>query len=59
MKKTVKKKLRLSRETLLSLQGDRLVEILGANTDTCTGTCQEREDISRCNCTKNLCLNPE
>lgn len=59
MKKTVKKKLRLSRETLLALQSDRLSEIVGGttgNTDTCTGTCQDVEDISRCNCTKNACL---
>lgn len=57
MKKTVKKKLTLSRETLLALQSDRLSEIAGGttgNTDTCTGTCQER-DISRCNCTKDIC----
>lgn len=63
MKKTVKKKLRLSRETLLALQSDRLSEIVGGttgNTDTCTGTCQDvREDISRCNCTKLACLAPE
>lgn len=55
MKKTVRK-LTLSRETLLALQGDWLSEILGgttANTDTCTGTCQDVV-ISRCNCT-NLC----
>ncbi|HYO15470.1 MAG TPA: class I lanthipeptide [Thermoanaerobaculia bacterium] len=61
MKKTVKKKLTLSRETLLALQGDWLSQILGgttANTDTCTGTCHDRE-ISRCNCTKNACLAPE
>lgn len=53
MKKTVTKKLTLSRETLLALQSDRLSEILGgsANTDTCTGTCQDAV-ISRCNCTK-------
>lgn len=54
MKKTVTKKLTLSRETLLALQSDRLAEILGGttggNTDTCTGTCQGAV-ISRCNCT--------
>jgi len=54
MKKTVTKKLTLSRETLLALQSDRLAEILGGttggNTDTCTGTCQDAV-ISRCNCT--------
>lgn len=57
MKKTVTKKLRLSRETLLALQSERLSDIVGgttANTDTCTGTCNDK-DISRCNCT-NLCL---
>ncbi|HYO15471.1 MAG TPA: class I lanthipeptide [Thermoanaerobaculia bacterium] len=55
MKKTVKKKLTLSRETLPALQSDRLSEILGgttANPDTGSGTCIE---ISRCNCTKDLC----
>ena len=57
MRKTVKKKLTLSRETLLALQSDQLAEILGGttgNTDTCTGTCQEAV-ISRCNCTRDNC----
>ncbi len=53
MKRTMKKKLSLNRETLRTMAGDPLAAVVGGVPQTAIGTCQSCYQLCTGNCTGN------